>query len=83
MIGTDPIERVGRAIARDEYVPHFGVARSVDWATLDDSAPSYACADRYVDQAIETASGSPATFPEGRQRSHRCRTRQATSISRA
>ena len=45
-------------------MPHFGVARPVDWATVDDCAPSDACADRDVDQAIETAPCSPAVFPE-------------------
>ena len=43
---------------------HFWMARSVDWATVDDSASADACADCYVDQAIETATGSPAAFPE-------------------
>ena len=65
MIGADPIERVSRAIARDEDMSHFGMARSVDWATVDDCAPSNASADCDVDQAIETAPGSPAMFPEG------------------
>ena len=55
MIGADPIERVNRTIARDADMSHFGMARSVDWATINDCAPSDACADCDVDQAIETA----------------------------